>query len=65
MLNRLFSRMTEVIRQHSVHRQIHGRLRHGFWGSVQRDEHATQAVRAALGMKMALDKINAGISGSR
>ena len=61
VLNRLFSRMTEVIRQHrgTIDKYM-GDCVMAFWGApVRSDEHATQAVRAALGMKMALDKINA------
>ena len=61
VLNRLFSRMTEVIRQHrgTIDKYM-GDCVMAFWGApVRSEEHATQAVHAALGMKMALDKINA------
>jgi adenylate cyclase len=60
LLNRVFSRMTEVIRLHrgTIDKYM-GDCVMAFWGApVPSQEHATQAVRAALDMKQALEKIN-------
>jgi len=60
LLNKVFSRMTEVIRMHrgTIDKYM-GDCVMAFWGApVPSAEHATQAVRAALDMKKALDKIN-------
>lgn len=60
LLNRVFSRMTEVIRQHrgTIDKYM-GDCVMAFWGApIRSDSHASQAVEAALDMKLALEKIN-------
>ena len=60
LLNFVFSRLTDPdSRQQGHHRQVHGRLRHGFWGApVDIPNHAHMAVKTAMEMAGAVRQIN-------
>ena len=61
LLNRIFSRLTDVIRQQrgTVDKYM-GDCVMAFWGAPQRtDDHARLAVDAAIGMAAAIRKLNA------
>jgi adenylate cyclase len=60
LLNRLFSRLTRVIRKHrgTIDKYM-GDCVMAFWGApIQSADHATQAVQAALDMIVAMSEIN-------
>lgn len=60
LLNRLFSRLTRVIRQHrgTIDKYM-GDCVMAFWGApIQSADHATQAVQAACDMMVAVTEIN-------
>lgn len=60
LLNMVFSRLTQVIRHHrgTIDKYM-GDCVMAFWGApVETSEHATLAVRAALGMASEIDRIN-------
>ncbi len=60
LLNRVFSRMTEVIRLHrgTIDKYM-GDCVMAFWGApIQSSDHAKQAVLAALDIKVAIERIN-------